>query len=230
LLGNEGGTAQAASDAGSSSNPGTIVMTGTGHSVGVPDELAFTVSVGLVRPRLDEAMAAANGRMSTLLSTLDRLGVRRADVQTTGLSMDAVYDYHPYGPPTLRGYRVSQRAQVLVRDLTKGGRAVSAVVQAGGNDVRVSGLGLKLSSTDSLLARSRAAAVTQASAKAQQYAAATGQSLGSVLSVREVHASSPPVRPMAFGRVAGLDGMKALPIRAGKDSLGVTVRIEWSLR
>jgi uncharacterized protein YggE len=230
LLGNEGGTAQAASGSGASSTSGTIVMTGTGHSVGVPDELAFSVSVGLVRPSLDEAMTAANQRMSTLLATLSRLGVRRSDVQTTGLSMNAVYDYHPYGPPTLRGYRVSQRAQVLVRDLSKGGRAVSAVVRAGGNDVRVSGLGLKLSSTDSLLAKSRAAAVKQALAKARQYAAATGQSLGSVVSVREVHASSPPVRPVAFGRVAGPDALKALPIRAGKDSLGVTVRIEWSLR
>ena len=155
LLGNSGGTAQAApspATATGSTHPRTVVTTGTGTTVGVPDELAFTMSVGVVRPTLNEAMSAANDLMGRLLTTLDRLGVRRSDVQTTGLQMNAVYDYHAYGPPTLRGYHVSQQAQVLVRDLTEGGRAVTAVVRAGGNDVRVSGLGLRISDPDSLLA------------------------------------------------------------------------------
>jgi uncharacterized protein len=231
LLGSGGGTAQAspsAAPATASTHPRTVVTTGTGDTVGVPDELAFTVSVGVVRPTLDEAMSAGNDLMGRLLGTLDRLGVRHSDVQTTGLQMNAVYDYHAYSPPTLRGYRVSQRAQVLVRDLTKGGRAVSAVVHAGGNEVRVSGLGLRISDPDSLLAKSRAAAVKEATAKAQEYADATGQTLGPVLSLREVHASAVTPRPLAFQRTAAFDALKALPIRAGKDKLGVTVRIVWS--
>jgi len=232
LLGNEGNSAQAApTQSATTTRTGTLVTTGTGRTVGVPDELAFTMSVGLVRPTLNDAMSAASARMSSLLATLDKLGVRRSDVQTTGLQMNAVYDYHAYSPPTLRGYRVSQRAQVLVRDLTKGGQAVSSVVSAGGNDVRVSGLGLRIADPESLLAKSRAAAVEQATTEAQQYAAAAGQSLGSVLSLREVHASAPTPRPLYFQRAANLDAaMKALPIRAGKDNLAVTVRIVWSLR
>ena len=232
LLGNEGSTAQAAPVAAAAGHgrSGTMVTTGTGTSLGVPDELAFTVSVGLVRPTLGEAMRAADARMAAVLATLDRLGVRRADVQTTGLQMNAVYDYHSYGPPTLRGYHVSQQAQVLVRDLTRGGRAVSAVVRTGGNDVRVSGLGLRISDPDSLLATSRAAAVKEATAKAREYAAATGRTLGPVVSLREVHATAPRPRPLAFHRGALLDAAAVLPIRAGKDSLAVTVRIVWSFR
>ena len=232
LLGNAGGSAQAAPTAPASSGtkPGTLVTTGTGDTVGVPDELAFAISVGLVRPTLDGAMTAADDRMHGLLATLDRLGVRRSDVQTTGLQMNAVYDYHAYGPPTLRGYHVSQSAQVLVRDLAKGGRAVGAVVRAGGNDVRVSGLRLRISDPDSLLAKSRAAAVKEATAKAQQYADATGQTLGAVMSLREVRASAPAPRPLTFQRATALDSAQALPIRAGKDKLAVTVRIEWSFR
>jgi uncharacterized protein YggE len=231
LLGSGGGTAQAAPTQGQTATtdarPRTLVTTGTGSTVGVPDQLAFSVSVGLVRPTLNEAMAAANDRMGQVLTTLDGQGVRRSDVQTTGLQMNAVYDYHAYGPPTLRGYHVSQRAQVLVRDLSDGGRAVSAVVRSGGNDVRVSGLGLHISDPDSLLAKSREAAVKEATAKAQEYADATGQSLGPVMSLREVHASAVAPRPLAFHRAA-LDAVKALPIRAGKDKLAVTVRIVWA--
>jgi uncharacterized protein YggE len=235
LLGNGGGTAQAAPTSAptaaptSQERPRNMVTTGTGTSVGVPDDLAFTMSVGLVRPTLDAAMAAANAKMSALLTTLDGLGVRRSDVQTTGLQMNAVYDYHAYSPPTLRGYRVSQRAQVLVRDLATGGRAVSAVVRAGGNDVRVSGLGLRIADTDSLLAKSRRAAVAAATAKAREYAAATHQTLGPVLRLREVHASAPRPHPVLMKRLSA-DAVRPLPIRAGKDHLAVTVSIEWSFR
>jgi uncharacterized protein YggE len=232
LLGNEGSSAQAAPTQAvqSGARTGTMVTTGTGKTYGVPDELAFTVSVGLVRPTLDEAMTAADDRMHAVLATLDRLGVRRSDVQTTGLQMNAVYDYHASGPPTLRGYHVSQRAQVLVRDLASGGRAVGAVIQTGGNDVRVGGLGLRISDPDSLLAKSRSAAVKAATAKAQQYAAATGQTLGPVISLREVRASAPAPRPISFHRAVAYDAAQALPVRAGKDTLAVTVRIVWSLR
>lgn len=234
LLGNAGTSAQASTDgpatdpAGVIAHPRTLVMSGTGKTVGVPDELAFSVSVGLTRPTLESALADANATMERVLTRLDALGVRRSDVQTTGLQMNAVYDYHSFSPPTLRGYHVAQRAQVLVRDLATGGRAVTAVVQAGGDDVRVGGLGLRIADTESLLAKSRAAAVQEAEAKAQQYADATGQTLGPVLSLREVHSSAPAAaQSLSFDRSA-LDGLKALPIRAGKDKLAVTVRIKWS--
>jgi uncharacterized protein len=231
LLGNGGGTAQAAqtTTTAASDHPRTLLMTGTGRTVAVPDELTFSLSVGLVRPTLGAALADADATMSRVLAALDRLGVRRSDVQTTGLSMNAVYDYHSYAPPTLRGYRVSQRAQVLVRDLAKGGRAVTVAVAAGGDDVRVGGIGLRIADPESVLAKSRAAAVKEATAKAKEYAEATGQTLGSVLSLREVRASAPVVRPVTYQRAA-LDAIKgAVPIRAGRDRLAVTVRIVWAL-
>jgi uncharacterized protein YggE len=205
-----------------------MVTTGTGRTVGVPDELSFSLSVGLVRPDLRTALADANAAMSRVLKALDHEGVRTSDVQTTGLTMNAVYDYHSYGPPTLRGYHVGQRAQVLVRDLSRGGQAVTAAVTAGGNDVRIGDIGLRIADTDSLLAKSRTAAVKQATAEAQQYADATGQTLGPVLSLREVHATPVVPQSLTFSRAALADAASPLPIRAGKDKLAVTVRIEWS--
>ena len=116
--------------------------------------------------------------------------------------------------------------------VARSGRATSdsstAAVRVGGNDVRVGDIGLRIADTDTLLAQSRDAAVKEATAKAQQYADATGQSLGAVLSLREVHVT--PVVPQAlhFERSALDSAASAVPIRAGKDRLAVTVRIEWS--
>jgi uncharacterized protein len=230
LLGNAGGSAQAASNGPTDqSRPGTLVTTGTGRTIGVPDQLTFTVSVGVLRSDLDTALADSNATMNRVLGALGRTGVRHSDVQTTGLHMNAVYTYHSDGTRTLQGYRVGQDAQVLVRDLTRGGRAVSAAVAAGGNDVRVGGLHLQIGDTQTLLAHSRSAAVQDATAKAKEYAAATGQSLGQVVSLREVHTVAPTPQPLSYHRSAMALTPAALPIRAGHDKLGVTVRIVWEL-
>lgn len=207
-----------------------LTMTGKGEASAVPDQLSFALAVAVTRPDLDEAFATAGASMSRVLSELGEHGVEKGDVQTTGLSMDPVYDYHSSGPPTLRGYRVAQRARVLVDELKRGGAAVSAAVAAGGNDVRVSDLRLLVGDTDEVMAQAREAAVAEARAKAEQYAAASGQALGDVVTVREVRARPLPTPQAGVAYRATYDlSLAAMPIRAGRDEAAVTVRIVWEL-
>ena len=70
-----------------------------------------------------------------------------------------------------------------MRDPRDGGRAISATTRTGGDAVRVSGIGLRIGERDALLERARDAAVEAATAKAEQYAEATGQTLRSVLTL-----------------------------------------------
>jgi len=207
-------------------------MSGTGEATTVPDQLAFDLEIGLMRPDLDTALSDASGVMDRVLASLEGLGVAKGDVQTTGLSMYPVYDYHPYSPPTIRGYRVSQRASVLVEELEQGGRAVSTAVDTGGNAVRVSNIRLRVGDPDAAMKKARDAAVAEARTKAEQYAAAAGQDLGNVVTLREVSAPRPAsVHDYALQRGA-LDAAvagKALPIRTGKDTMKVTVRVVWEL-
>jgi len=184
-----------------------------------------------MRPDLETALSDASGVMDRVLASLEDLGVAKGDVQTTGLSMYPVYDYHQYSPPTIRGYRVSQRASVLVEELKQGGRAVSTAVDTGGNAVRVSNIRLRVGDPDAAMKKARDAAVAEARTKAEQYAAAAGQDLGKVMTLREVSAPRPTavhgyaVQRGALDTVAG----KALPIRTGKDTMKVTVRVVWEL-
>ena len=62
-------------------------------------------------------------------------GVARKDVQTTGLSMSPVYDYHPYDPPTLTGYRVSQRASASSTGSTVIASLVASPMQPNISDI-----------------------------------------------------------------------------------------------
>jgi uncharacterized protein YggE len=234
--GGEGSPARAATPSVTTQErPRMLTMGGTGEATAVPDQLGFRLEVTLLRADLETALDDANAKTQRVLAALGRLGVRRSDVQTTGLSMYPVYDYHSSGPPTLRGYRVSQRASVLVRDLRSGGRVVSAAVATGGNDVRVSDLRLTVGDADAVLAEARAAAVREARTKAEQYAAAAGLQLGDVVTLHEV---GPRARP-SLERGLQLDSLKGyasqsadlpMPVRAGQDTSKVSVQVVWQLR
>jgi uncharacterized protein YggE len=206
----------------------TVVMSGRGEASAVPDQLSFGLSVGLTRTDLDVALADASAKMRRVLASLEDYGVEKADVQTTGLSMNPVYEYHESSPPTLIGYRVSERAHVTVPELRNGGKAITAAVNAGGNDVKASNIRLEISNPDAVLKLAREAAVEEATTKAKEYAAATGQTLGDVLSLREVSPATRPSQPYAEEyRAADLAASKTLPIRAGEHELKVTVAIVW---
>jgi uncharacterized protein YggE len=206
----------------------TVEMTGTGAATAVPDQVGFTVSVGLTRSDLSSALDDASATMTRVLGTLADHGVVQDRVQTTGLSMYPVYDYPTYGPRILRGYHVTQRARATVPKLARAGAAITAAVRAGGNAVRVGDIRLVVGDRESVLAEARDAAVAEATAKAEQYAEATGQSLGDVLSLREVRARSPrSAYPLSFKELRAADAAK-VPIKAGQDELKVTVRVVWS--
>lgn len=235
LLGDAGGTAAQAvpADDTPAAPAGRVTMAGAGQAVAVPDQLGFSLEVHGTRPTLAEALDDTGATLRRVLDRLGDHGVAKGDVQTSGLSMNPVYDYHESGPPTLRGYRVSQRAQVLVTDLKQGGAAITTAVEVGGNTVRVDDIRLSVADPEAALAKARAKAVDAATAKAEEYAEATGQELGAVLTLREVSAPSSDreawSQSLAMER-ASYDAVTAsVPIRSGKDDLTVRVEVVWTL-
>lgn len=209
-----------------------VAMVGEGETTAVPDEMSFALSVSTKRLELEEALASSSRTMRRVLAVLEQHGVEDGDVQTTGLSMQPEYEYRAYAPPTLTGYRVTQRAQVEIDRLQDGGSAVSAAIDAGGNGVRVRAIELQVGEPEEVLRRARDAAVAAATAKAEQYAAATGQELGEVVSIREVderHVTRQPLLQAAGYKSADLS-RATLPVRAGKDDLRVRIEVVWAFQ
>lgn len=236
LLGGGGGTtvlpAQAAPEQSAAPEKARpLRMVGTGRATVVPDQLGFTLSVTDKQPELDRALANSSVTMKRVLAALEEYGVRAADVQTTGLQMYPEYDYQAYGPPVLTGYRVTQRAQVRVRELAQGGRAVTVAVETGGNGVRVTDIRLGVADPEAALDRARDAAVAEATRKAEQYAVATGQALGDVLALRELGDADRGRRDVELGYLSSQRAAfdtRALPVEAGKDELAVKVQVVWA--
>jgi uncharacterized protein YggE len=207
-----------------------VRMTGSGEATAVPDRMRFSLTVTSKRLELDEALDASSGTMRRVLATLEPHGVEPRDVQTTGLQMQPEYDYHDYGPPTLTGYRVTQRASVQVDELRDGGAAITAAVETGGNDVRVGDIRLEVGDPGAVLAEAREAAVADARAKAEQYAAASGATLGEVVGIGEVRTSDgnrprDVVHQLSSYRAEALD---SVPVKAGREDLTVRVEVVWA--
>ena len=208
----------------------SIVMSGDGVVTGVPDQLSFTARASVTRPDVTTAMDDASATMKRVFAAMAKQGVTKADMATTGVSVSPAYDYSG-GTARLVGYHASQSARIEVDDLRKAGSALSAAAAAGGNDVRISGVSLGIADRDALLAKAREAAVANARMKAGEYAAAGGQKLGRVLSLREVSTVAPQPQRLAYARALKslADSAARVPIRAGQKDLRVRIRVVWEL-
>jgi len=208
----------------------SIAMTGTGESATVPDQMTFSIGVRTSASDVSDALESANGITSRILAALKEAGIDADDVQTKGLNVHATYDYSGEGPPVITGYAVAQNLAVLVRSLSDAGPAISAAASAGGNAVRLSDVRLRVGDPEAQLREARDAAITEAQEKAEQYAEATGQELGAVVSLRENSRGGGKVLYESLSERAALDVASSVPIRAGSSELEVSVSVVWSLQ
>jgi uncharacterized protein YggE len=226
-----GTTASATSNAAAATDTVTgdvpsIVMSGSGDATGVPDQLTFALAISSTASDVSSALQSASTTTAHVLQAVDAADIARKDVQTTGLSVNPVYDYSGNGPGVITGYNATEDMSILVRSLPDAGATITAAVQAGGDSVRLHDVRLQIGDKDALMHQARADAFAQARTKAEQYAAAAGRQLGDVTSVREV-SSGGSTLPVAFA--AASDSVeRSVPIRAGTADLHVTVRVVWS--
>ena len=225
-IGNGSAPASAGNTAAANDSADTpkIVMTASGQATAVPDQVSFRLAIDARSSDISSGLAQTSRTTRRVLAALNDAGVARRDTQTTGLDIRAVYDYSGDGPGVIVGYSVSEDLAVLIRSLPDAGKVIDAAVRAGGNAVRLHDLQLKVGNEEALMKTARDDAVSEATTKAEQYAEATGQTLGRVLSIKEISGTQHAV-PVA--RRGAFDSA-AVPIRAGQADLKVTVSIVWA--
>ena len=211
------------------SSTSTITVTGVGHVSVVPDQLAFYLSVSVLRPELTESLDDANSAMASVVATLKAGGVAEKDIQTTDVSTYPEYGRQQKGePPTLQGYRVSHSITVTVDDLRRGSDVVTAALGAGGNGVRLDGLRLQVADPDSALEPARTAAMAQARAKAEEYAGNAGGRLGDIVRISET-ADQPYESDMRMASAADSAASSSVPIQPGEQDLSAHVVVVYEL-
>lgn len=201
-------------------SPPSLTLAATGEVRVAPDMAIVTFAVVTEATSAREAMALNASSMSTVFSALRRAGVEERHIQTSGLNLQAQFDYVENQSPKLRGYQVSNRVTVRVMELTRVGSTIDAVVSAGVNQIEGVSFGL----SDPLKAENdaRQLAVRALQAKARLYAESLGVVLGGIRSLNEGGGYTPqPPMPMYALRAGAM--AETTPVAGGELSVRIDV-------
>ena len=204
-----------------------IRVTGQGQVRARPDTATVRIGVQTEADTATEALDENNVRMTQLISVTENVGIAAEDVRTGSLQLNPVYrsPSTPEGEPELRGYRASNIVEVTVRDLDILGTFLDAAVEAGGNTIQ--GIQFEVSDNEALRRQARAAAMEDATRKAEQLTALAGAELGPVLTITEVGVTPPP-RPVALEAAQG--AAEAVPVAAGTQLIEAHVDVSWQIQ
>ena len=195
----------------------------------VPDQLAFDLSVSVLRDDLDQALDDGNTAMQSVVDTLKASGVADKDVQTTDLSMNPEYEKREGSARRAQGLPGQPQRLGHRRGLRQGERHRHRRARAGGTGVRLNGLRLQVGDPDASLEPARTDAVEQARAKAEEYAAEAGRELGDIVTDQRGRptsrrtVTSSPTAHAAADRVVPDPGRAAGPDREHRGGLRARV-------
>lgn len=193
-----------------------------------PDLVTIGAGVTTQARTAVEAMRTNAEQMQRVVDEIRALGVPDKDIQTTGISLNAQYDYDRNSQQQIfRGYQVSNRVSVKLRDLQGTGEALDALVEAGATNL--SGPNFSIENDEAAKATARERAIERAQQRAENYAAMFGYDDVKVLSVSESIRASGPVGDMALRSVALESAAQSAPVQPGQVSTGVSLSIKYEM-
>lgn len=204
--------------------PSVISVTGEAR-ISVPPDLAqIEGGVTSEARTAREASDANNAAMGKVLLALKGAGIDEKDYQTSRLSLQPQSSSNKIssGPPTIVGYRASNRVTIRLRDVTKVANVIDTLVGAGANDI--GGISFMVSNASKLLDEAREQAIADARRKAEIYAKAAGVTLGAPLSISEGGAPA----AIVFRRMAAAP--ESAPIAQGEETLQLSVSVSWAIK
>jgi uncharacterized protein YggE len=204
----------------------TILVVGTGTASAVPDEATVGLGVTATRSDVRSAVNQANADMSHLLSALHKRGVLDKDIQTTSL---AIYQQTNCCPSTVTGYSSSNQVTVTIHHLVNVNGVIEAAIDAVGNDIQLNGINLTVANPNGTISAARSQAMTDALARAQEWARLANHHVGSLLGLSEIVAAS-PINVCGQGCGSGGGGGGAgYQIQPGQTSFTVTITATYEL-
>ena len=203
-----------------------ITVTGVGSVSVVPDAVRFNATVSTVGATNNAALSTATKSAAAVRQALKDAGIATKDIRSANISVYPEYNWTQEAGTKITGYRASQSFDVLVRNASKAGTIIEAVVTAGGDSVQLGGV-IPVTLNPALATeQARAAAVTNARSKASSYAKLLGTSIGKVLSLEE---QSSPVYSSPFPMAKAAADSTAVEIDLGEQDVTVTITVRWAL-
>jgi uncharacterized protein YggE len=197
-------------------NAGGITVSGTGTATVVPNRASFAFGTVSQAATANAALTASSQAVTRVVAALKRAGVAEADIQTSDVSLSPRMNDNA---DAIVGYTASNTVTATIKKLGDAGDVVDAAVAAGANQVY--GPNLLASDQDAAYRNALKAALTDARAKAETLAGASGASVGKITAIVE----SPGAVPMPMA--ATKDASAA--IEPGTQELQATVSVTYAI-
>jgi hypothetical protein len=206
-----------------------IWVSGEGKVTVRPDVAILNVGIESQALTVTEAQQKAADAMTAVMDELERQGVAEKDITTQTLSVQPVKRWQD-DQEILEGYLVTNMVTVKIRDVDNAGTVIDAVVQAGGDLIRVDGISFTVDDPTVYYGEAREKAMLDAKAKAQQLANAAGIKLGDPTYITESGAYI-PYRYDYYLKGAESAPVPAAttPISPGEMEITLTVQIAYSI-
>ncbi|HEY1076262.1 MAG TPA: SIMPL domain-containing protein [Fontimonas sp.] len=212
--------------------PPTIAVSGHGEVSTTPDRAQLALAVDQVDQELAQARSNVDGVVRKYLESLNKLGIKPADISTTGVSLQPEYVWDEAGrKQTLVGYRARRDIRIVVRNLDQLGDLILRATDAGVNQINPPVL--ESSKAEALGREALATAAKDAQIKAETLAKSLGVRLGSARVVRESGGNAPPmmVKAMAMrGGEAFDSGNQQMGMSTGEIRISADVQVEFDLK
>jgi len=194
-----------------------------------PDLVTIGAGVSTQAQTAVEALRQNSQQMRSVIDRITALGVDDEDIQTTGINLNARYDYDRENQrQVFRGYEVSNRVSVKLREVDETGEVLDALVQAGATDL--SGPSFSIEDDEAAKDVARERAIERAQRRAEAYARMAGYDGVRVLSISETLRGDGP-RPITVtaSRMAMDEAAQSAPVQPGRVSTGVSIELKYEM-
>ncbi|MDE3101887.1 MAG: SIMPL domain-containing protein [Chloroflexota bacterium] len=210
-------------------SPG-LVTTGDGTAKVKPDVAIITVGAVAQAATAADAQAQVAQRVDAILQRAKGLGIADKDTRSAGYTIQPQYAYAQGQAPRITGYQATQQIELTYRNVDNAGKALDALVQG---DVAANTVSIRLAIDDPKQAQAdaRIQAIEDARSKADAMAKTAGVTLGKVLAISDLSASTPS--RSLFGPVAApmpAAGAPSSQVPAGDLDVVVRVQVQFAIQ
>lgn len=210
-------------------NMRTINVSGQGLTYITPDVAYVYIGVHSQSESVADALTENNNQAAAVSAALKGMGVDEKDIQTTNFNVYPMQQYGPMGEVTGVVYSVDNTVYVTVRDLDQLGKLLDTVVKSGANSIN--GISFDVLEKEEAVAEARKLAIENAKSQAAEIAAATGATLGEIISI-SINAAGPPsiydARGMGGG--GGMMSSAMTPVSAGQMLITVDAYLTFEMK
>ncbi|HEX7974935.1 MAG TPA: SIMPL domain-containing protein [Anaerolineales bacterium] len=199
---------------------------GQGKVFLTPDIAYIFIGVHSQSNNVSEALKGNNAKAKAITDALQAQGVDLKDIQTTTFAISPTQQYDPQGVATGEViYMVDNSVNVTVRDLTKFGTLLEAVIGVGANSIN--GIQFDVQNKEQAVAQARQLAIEDAKKQAAAIAKDAGIELGAVASV---NVSTPPQPIPLYEGKGGSAAAGQVPVSAGQMTIVVDANITYEIK